>query len=863
MNTAHTGAAIKKLVFAASLLLGVAQGQVFPKTDKPGSTCAGTATQASEICASDLNSLWTRATTAEAQLSAAESTIAALNAALPGIYARLSALEAGASTYPQSVNAPTFSPAAPYSATLAYNVAITTQTAGATICYTTNGSTPAASSPGTCSAGTTYSTPINISAQGDTVLKALATKATLTNSTVTSGTYTVSAPATIAEDGSGVTCYLGDAAGIDTYTCTLSKTTAGANEMIVVAGAFVGNVGAGTAVVTSSGAGSISWSKQGKCDANGFVCGALWYGLASAAGAYTITVNIPNGDYAHGYIQARAYSGARSTIGTISTPAGFGPGNITVTGTATATGSLFLVSAAHDFNIPVVASTAGAGTTLLYDYPTGYAGTKYMAATFARATATGTQGATSTVNINSTSDTGSYAVGIELVPATGGGGGGGGSATFVESLAEIANPERGFYSLYDLGPTGGFTQANANSVAASGQRMLISQVYLIGYSNKDLDAAVLNSISAKLGYLRNAGLKTALRFSYTSCDGQPDADSISRILSHITQLSPLLNTNADVISVMQLGFLGCWGEGGRGSDTERAQVLSALLAATPSTMMIQARVARMKILTLHPTWTWAIPIPTDVSAGTAFNGSTGSRVGHHDDCFADNVSNGGTYEWDGQWPACKDAIKTYLATETAFVPQGGESCARGIPADYDGYICSKVQAELAEQHWSWGGFSDFYANWQANGCYDTIKRSLGYRFVLTDATFDATATAGGSMSFGFKVLNRGYAATYNPRPVYLVLKNTSTGTAYQKLIPVGTADPRKWLNNGSTGYTISATVSLSGVPAGTYSLYLWLPDSSASIKDNPKYAIQFANTGTWDAATGYNLVKTNALVISP
>jgi len=88
-----------------------------------------------------------------------------------------------------TVDAPTFSPAAgSYSS--AQSVSITTTTSGATICYRTDGVDPTAPTAGTCGAGsTTYSSAINISST--TTLKALGTKSGMTNSSVTSGTYTI------------------------------------------------------------------------------------------------------------------------------------------------------------------------------------------------------------------------------------------------------------------------------------------------------------------------------------------------------------------------------------------------------------------------------------------------------------------------------------------------------------------------------------------------------------------------------------------------------------------------------------------------------------------------------------------------
>jgi hypothetical protein len=101
----------------------------------------------------------------------------------------------GSATYslvgPTVTNTPTASPAAgTYFAT--QSVALSSSTAGAAICYTTDGTTPAASTPGTCSHGTTYSGAISVSST-ETIL-AIGTKSGLTNSPVATFAYVISTP---------------------------------------------------------------------------------------------------------------------------------------------------------------------------------------------------------------------------------------------------------------------------------------------------------------------------------------------------------------------------------------------------------------------------------------------------------------------------------------------------------------------------------------------------------------------------------------------------------------------------------------------------------------------------------------------
>jgi uncharacterized repeat protein (TIGR03803 family) len=113
------------------------------------------------------------------------------------------------------VAAPSFSPAAG-TYTSAQTVTISTATSGASIRYTTDGSTPSET------AGALYSSPVSISATA--TLKALAYKTGMTDSAVTSGLYTINIPQVAAPSFS-------PAAGTYTsaQTVTISTATSGAS----------------------------------------------------------------------------------------------------------------------------------------------------------------------------------------------------------------------------------------------------------------------------------------------------------------------------------------------------------------------------------------------------------------------------------------------------------------------------------------------------------------------------------------------------------------------------------------------------------------------------------------------------------
>ena len=80
------------------------------------------------------------------------------------------------------------------------------------------------------------------------------------------------------------------------------------------------------------------------------------------------------------------------------------------------------------------------------------------------------------------------------------------------------------------------------------------------------------------------------------------------IVSHLAQLKPILQANADIIATVQVGFIGAWGEwyytdyfGDQGSVSasqwdDRRAVVEALLSSLPSTRTVQLRVPSFCLL---------------------------------------------------------------------------------------------------------------------------------------------------------------------------------------------------------------------------------------------------------------------------
>ncbi len=439
---------------------------------------------------------------------------------------------------------------------------------------------------------------------------------------------------------------------------------------------------------------------------------------------------------------------------------------------------------------------------------------------------------------------------------------------YTPSTADIVNPERGFYHHTETFSTNytplsndgnlanlrsGYTSSGANYSAKTS--LILRVFYLESFKNSDISATYLNNMVADFNTLRAAGLKAIIRFAYTQKSTIPYGDAPkSRILTHIAQLSPLLNTHKDVIAAAQMGFIGAYGEQyytdffGDASLTpyrlsntnfqDRVDVLNAFLNALPTDRMVQVRTPQLKQKR-----------DAGVTAPTTTAASFG-RIGHHNDCFLATYNDQGTY---GNYATGLDdttRLKPYLAIDSEQVIVGGETCELNPNHSKCLVDGGKADLELRRFHYSFLNADYNHAvNNTWSSCMASIQNGLGYRFELVNGVFPNTAAAGSNLSVQLVVKNVGFAAPFNPRPVELILRNTATGTKYFANV---NTNPRQWLPS-ATGYTISENFCLpSSMPLGNYDLLLNLPDPNTNLYARPEYAIQLANTGIWEATTGYN-----------
>lgn len=401
------------------------------------------------------------------------------------------------------------------------------------------------------------------------------------------------------------------------------------------------------------------------------------------------------------------------------------------------------------------------------------------------------------------------------------------SSGYVERDFEIddsvlANPERGYTLPVDI-----LSAKDIQYVRSQGVRLAFAHLDLSDFRGQDISADHLRQLDTGFSRARMAGLKLVLRVHYDGWQGR-DA-TLEQVLAHIKQLRPLLRKHSDIIATVQAGFIGAWGEwhsSQRGLDTPAAReaIALALLDALPKDRSLQLRSPVFK---------------AELSDRSRQFAAQRERIGYHNDCAFAGDSDRGTY------PAPHEQWRSYAQNDAAARAVGGETCELSPPHT----DCGNAVAALRKQRWSYINAAyhpDVMATWTQQGCRDLIARDLGYRLAVVRASWPMSIPAGAPFKLEIDIDNLGYAAPFNPRPVYLVLQGPQ-----ERRVLLPTLDPRDWLPSHRTALRLSPTLP-NDLPPGRYSVSLWLPDASESLRERPEYALRLANEATWVPSSGLN-----------
>ncbi len=437
---------------------------------------------------------------------------------------------------------------------------------------------------------------------------------------------------------------------------------------------------------------------------------------------------------------------------------------------------------------------------------------------------------------------------------------------------------------------------DAERYASFGLTLVQAYCYLDKFMAQPVLEEKLALLQRSLNALRAKGLKALLRFAYEKEMNQAEGPTMETILGHMAQLAPVLEKNKDVIYVLQAGFVGAWGEWHSSAQhleqdhKNLAAIMAKLLEILPPDRMTQVRVPKYKRWILESPLLNAYQV---IGPETAFSGIPAARVGFHNDGFLAGNTCGGTWTEAPLFSSPGNPEFDYMTTESLFVPVDGELFWSDISGRVDGF---QAAVRMRLHHYTSFSIAHSYSEREGNKFgmdvwmetpitleqtaeallpvsdnyfqdldgdpvprtqFEYIRDHLGYRLELQRASFTPAPKAGGVLNVEVALINRGFAALMNQRPVEFALIGPH-GEVHAFEAPG--ADVRHWYPHQPGDVTcapLSHTVTLEinlpdNIAPGWYSLGLWLPDASEGLRTRPDYAVRVANGNVpfWISANG-------------
>lgn len=426
-------------------------------------------------------------------------------------------------------------------------------------------------------------------------------------------------------------------------------------------------------------------------------------------------------------------------------------------------------------------------------------------------------------------------------------------ADYTESVDAVENPDRGFYRTMYL-----YTGENTLTAKWPSYQFVHLRISLASFSHNYLNRygtapddyvedgyiplsdEFLEQLKQQLSHFRWNGTTAVIRFAYDNFDGYADCEpSMEGILYHISQLKPIIADFTDVLSCVESGFLGPWGEQHTSAIVTKENIKTladAMLDAVPEPITVSVR------RPLYYAYAAGIDV-ADLSQHRADENSKYYRLGVFNDGYLGSETDLGTYknrEAEVDW-------LDYQATHTLF---GGEVAAN---RSSDGKIYNSVgymSEEMFKTHTSYLNkeWNDtVIAEWKNTAYtgddplykglsgFTYIENHMGYRFVLKDA--DCTSDGIGTQ-IRFTVENVGAGNVVKDYKTSLIFVDSEGNKTY-----VDTrVDARNWKSLTKVAETVDVPASLA---SGEYKVYLKIAD--------PKYnmmRIRFANSNEYSADLG-------------
>ncbi len=427
---------------------------------------------------------------------------------------------------------------------------------------------------------------------------------------------------------------------------------------------------------------------------------------------------------------------------------------------------------------------------------------------------------------------------------------------YTETLDTFDNPERGFYSyLYYNFEVSGNEEPEAYLLEGNliHLRLGIGAFSSKVNKNEDLELSedMLNMLDNILNKIKENGSTVIVRFAYDNFEGDANLEpSLDMILKHIEQLCPILTKNIDVISYVELGFFGPWGEM-HSSDISKpenvTQALNLMLENTPEELKIGVRQPKYYV-------DFAKIDREKLNENITVKGTKEYRVGLFNDGYLGSHSDLGTFQ-------NREIEISWLENQALHTLYGGEVVAtRGDEENDKLNTAEYMSKEAFRTHTTYLNYDydeDVINSWRdeiyngddelykGKSGYLYIANHLGYRFVLRNSNINIIDN---KINLELDIENVGFANLVNNKKVSVILESDS-----KKFELVSDLDPTTW--NTKTISKLNLTITPSDDFEETeYKVYLRISQYGNYLDDNNYQCIRLANNNIWNESLGANYV---------
>ncbi len=430
---------------------------------------------------------------------------------------------------------------------------------------------------------------------------------------------------------------------------------------------------------------------------------------------------------------------------------------------------------------------------------------------------------------------------------------------YQEDISNIRNPERGFYEPlnYNLKESGNEVIDSLPDSHLFHLRVGIGAFSSNGKNSQDINITddALKALKDILTKVKKNNGSVIIRFSYDDFEGKSNTEpaSMNVILKHIEQLGKVLLENRDVVTLIEIGFIGQWGElhdSTLVTNDNISLIVDKLLSVTDCKIRLSLRTPSQ-----YAYWKGINDI-SKINNDISENGTKAYLVGIYDDGYLGSESDLGTY-------INREIEVAWLNNQAKHAFFGGELSLNynfgGLPLNTiefiqkEGYL---THTTYLNSQWTdavinsfkiapYVGDNELYKNSTA---YEYLDNHLGYRFVLRNSALTNNIGIGEYLNIKLKIENVGFANLINDKIVSIVLSND------QNVYEIKTnIEPTNWDSLKINEVNMSLDLP-ADIVKGNYKVYLRISKYANLENDGNYHCIRMANKNIYDSEIGANYI---------